>query len=55
MSKLPIGHLISKKCGAEKCYCERAKGHTYCEGHLWGFPKEFDNEDIKRLKEVQNE
>jgi hypothetical protein len=52
MSSLSLQYLKEMKCSESECYRFCAKGYTLCEGHLYGFPRKFDDEDIKRLKEI---
>lgn len=51
MSNLSIEYLKEHKCA--DCYNFCARGYTLCPGHLWGFPDRMDDEDIKRLKELE--
>lgn len=52
MSDLPVEYLKQNKCSEQNCYRFCAKGYTLCPGHLWGFSKKMDEEDIKKLKEA---
>lgn len=51
MSNLSIEYLKEHKCA--DCYNFCARGYILCPGHLWGFPNRMDDEDIKRLKELE--
>jgi len=49
MSDLSLEYLKENKCSEEGCFRFRAKGYIFCEGHLHGFPKSMDDEDVERL------
>jgi|WetSurMetagenome_2_1015567.scaffolds.fasta_scaffold1428936_1 hypothetical protein len=50
MSNNSIEWLKESKCQYEECYNYRMHGYIYCVLHLYDFPEEMDEEDIKRLK-----
>ena len=51
MSNNPIEWLKENKCS--ECFRYTARGYTLCEGHLYGFSRMMDEEDIERLKKYK--
>jgi hypothetical protein len=51
MSNYSTDYLKEHKCS--ECYNFCVPGYTLCHGHLWGFPRKMDEEDIKKLKELE--
>jgi len=44
-----ISWLKENKCKEPNCYNLCLRGYIYCEGHLYGFPRKMDVEDILLL------
>jgi hypothetical protein len=53
MSGLSLEYLKENKCRESGCYRFCAKGYTLCPGHLWGFSRMMDEEDLERIKKTE--